>query len=96
MGMHRLKRPGGRSWWSKRDVRIVLVSALILGASVTTTFLLAGDAPPLEIIEKFEDLSQSGNSSCSVDFMNSIASMPPVSRLKGSCCGPMALHRYSE
>lgn len=96
MGMHRLKRPGGPNWWGRRDVRIVLVSALILGASVTTTFRLAGDAPPPEVIEKFEDLSRNGNSSCSVDFMNSIASMPPMSRLKGSCCGPMALHRYSE
>src|SRR5688572_13978598 len=96
MGMHRLKRPGGPSWWGRRDVRLVLVSALILAASVTTTFLVAGEPPSPAVVEKFKDLSQNGNSSCSVDFMNSIASMSPMSRLKGSCCGPMALHRYSE
>lgn len=96
MGMHRLKQAGGRSWWSRGDVRVVLVSALILAGSVIATFLLAGESPPPAVVEKFEDLSRNGNSSCSVDFMNSIASMPPMNRLKGSCCGPMALHRYSE
>ena len=45
---------------------------------------------------KFDYLSQNGNSSCSVSFKNSIASMPDGERLRGSCCSPMSLHRYNE
>ncbi|PJE64542.1 MAG: hypothetical protein COU90_01740 [Candidatus Ryanbacteria bacterium CG10_big_fil_rev_8_21_14_0_10_43_42] len=45
---------------------------------------------------KFEDLSQNGNSSCSGGFKESIAAMPSEAHLKGSCCSPMSLHRYSE
>src|SRR3989338_5586980 len=45
---------------------------------------------------KFEDLSQNGNSSCSGGFKESIADMPSEAHLKGSCCSPMSLHRYSE
>ena len=45
---------------------------------------------------KFEKLSQNGNSSCSTDFKESISEMPDTSRLQGSCCSPMDLHRYSE
>ncbi len=45
---------------------------------------------------KFEILSQNGNSQCSGAFKNSIASMPDSSRLQGSCCSPMNLHRYTE
>lgn len=46
--------------------------------------------------DRFEYLSQNGNSNCSRAFMKSIASMPPTMRLQGSCCGPMAAHRYRE
>ncbi|MBI2099896.1 MAG: hypothetical protein HYT48_00980 [Candidatus Vogelbacteria bacterium] len=45
---------------------------------------------------KFKDLSQNGNSSCSGGFKESIADMPESERLKGSCCSPMSIHRYSE
>ena len=45
---------------------------------------------------KFEDLSQNGNSSCSGGFKESIADMPENERLKGSCCSPMSIHRYTE
>ncbi len=45
---------------------------------------------------KFENLSQNGNSSCSGGFKDSIAGMPDTDKLKGSCCSPMDLHRYSE
>ena len=95
MGQHR-NRPAVSKWRQGRGVKLLLISIVALGISVSATFLLAGEPPAPEVVEKFNDLSQNGNSSCSVDFMNSIASMPPMSRLKGSCCGPMALHRYSE
>lgn len=45
---------------------------------------------------KFEELSRNGNSSCSGEFKDSIAAMPDDARLKGSCCSPMSIHRYTE
>lgn len=45
---------------------------------------------------KFEVLSKNGNSSCSGTFRDSIYSMPDGSRLQGSCCSPMSIHRYTE
>ena len=46
--------------------------------------------------ERFKYLSANGNSNCSAEFRESIATMPEAARLQGSCCGPMALHRYKE
>ncbi len=48
------------------------------------------------VAARFKYLSGNGNSSCGRSFMNSIASMPADMRLRGSCCSPMTLHRYSE
>lgn len=45
---------------------------------------------------KFDYLSTHGNSSCSLVFRDSIASMSDDARLQGSCCSPMSMHRYSE
>ncbi len=48
------------------------------------------------VAASFKYLSANGNSSCSRAFMASIASMPADMMLRGSCCNPMSLHRYSE
>lgn len=48
------------------------------------------------VAAQFEYLSKNGNSSCSSAFKDSIAKMPDNARLRGSCCSPMSLHRYSE
>lgn len=45
---------------------------------------------------KFDYLSKNGNSSCSDSFRDSISSMSDDARLRGSCCSPMSIHRYSE
>jgi hypothetical protein len=45
---------------------------------------------------KFDELSKNGNSSCSGGFKDSIENMPAGERLKGSCCSPMSIHRYTE
>ena len=45
---------------------------------------------------RFDYLSKNGNSSCSASFKSSIASMLDNERLRGSCCSPMNVHRYSE
>jgi hypothetical protein len=52
----------------------------------------AGDS----ISKRFEFLSENGNSNCSQAFLDSIPAMPDEARLQGSCCSPMALHRYRE
>lgn len=49
-----------------------------------------------KVLARFEYLSKNGNSSCSSAFKDSIAKMPDNARLRGSCCSPMNLHRYSE
>lgn len=45
---------------------------------------------------RFTELSQSGNSTCSASFTDSIDSMPGSIHLQGSCCSAMSMHRYSE
>ena len=46
--------------------------------------------------EQFNYLSAHGNSNCSAQFHDSISSLPATTRIQGSCCGPMSLHRYTE
>lgn len=48
------------------------------------------------VASKFEYVSKNGNSSCSLSFKDSIPTMSDGERLRGSCCSPMSLHRYSE
>lgn len=48
------------------------------------------------VATQFEYLSKNGNSSCSSAFKDSIVTMPDNAHLRGSCCSPMSLHRYSE
>ena len=71
--------------------------ALILASVSLFTPLksaIAAEQPGTE--EKFNYLSKNGNSSCSTQFRDSILTMSPPTRIRGSCCGPMALHRYKE
>lgn len=49
-----------------------------------------------EVVARFKYLSKNGNSACSSAFKDSILSMQDDARLRGSCCSPMSLHRYSE
>jgi len=55
-------------------------------------------AGPVNVVlaAQFDYLSKNGNSSCSASFKDSIASMADTERLRGSCCSPMSIHRYSE
>ncbi|MDX8480488.1 hypothetical protein RFN28_18770 [Mesorhizobium sp. VK24D] len=48
------------------------------------------------LASRFQDLSRNGNATCSAKFTESIATMPPMSRIKGSCCSPMEMKRYVE
>src|SRR5919106_3134782 len=73
--------------------RLSIATALLLTAA---SFSALAETPDPEIVERFELLSQNGNSSCSRSFRDSIADMPADARLQGSCCSEMDLHRYSE
>jgi hypothetical protein len=74
--------------------RIIGIVALAIGMAASIP--LANAAGEEDLTERFEHLSTGGNSNCSQAFLNSIAGMPPVQRLQGSCCSPMNLHRYTE
>ena len=49
-----------------------------------------------DLAMKFDGLEKQGNSSCSLDFTNSIQTMSDDARIMGSCCSAMSMHRYSE
>lgn len=84
---------------NKKLLIIVLVLAAVLGY---LAFFWDGkhsvqeadtDSP---LYARFQALASEGNSSCSSTFKDSISSMSDNSRIKGSCCSPMSIHRYSE
>jgi hypothetical protein len=63
------------------------------GAAMPT--MTPGPRPSPQMLEgKFALLSTHGNSSCSLAFQRSIATMPDDVRLQGSCCSLMVLERY--
>src|SRR5262245_20039678 len=77
---------------SRRDASLGAVAALVLMAvGIRKTV-----AETNELNQRFDYLSGNGNSNCSAEFMESIATMPSVARLQGSCCSPMDRHRYVE
>ena len=75
-----------------RSVRFWI--ALVAGLLIATGAVAAQPSSD-ELSKRNEYLSTHGNSSCSQSFMTSIPAMPAVGRLKGSCCSPMTLDRYT-
>ena len=75
---------------------LVLVAAVALGVAILLYSGKAGMAPRTALAATFQDLSSSGNSSCSAAFKDSIDSMPDSAQLKGSCCSAMNFDRYRE
>ncbi|QND64683.1 hypothetical protein HB777_12840 [Mesorhizobium loti] len=85
----------GISHPSRRTVILGVVgAATIAGFLRESDTAIAADDPGL--VSRFKDLSQNGNSTCSAKYTESIATMPPTSRIKGSCCSPMEMKRYVE
>ena len=70
-------------------------ATLFLGRRFLST-TTGAESDDVALMQRFEFLSQNGNSNCSAEFQGSIATMPMVARLRGSCCGPMDSHRYVE
>ena len=82
---------------SRRHAMVSIArAALALPASLLLWPSLGRAAEDVELMRRFEDLSQNGNSNCSRAFLDSIKTMPVTARLKGSCCSPMDAHRYIE
>ena len=71
-------------------ISVVGIGGLILSSSGSVI------APQTVLAAKFDELSKSGNSSCSASFADSIGAMPNGSPLKGSCCSAMNFGRYTE
>jgi hypothetical protein len=71
---------------------LVCVAALTIAA--TNTHAGERDTPGSD--ERFQFLSQYGNSNCTAEFLASIPKMPATARLQGSCCAPMDKDRYRE
>lgn len=92
----------------RKRLPITMLFAVLVGGSLLFSrpaFDQSSKSPPegkaggfaqAVLAAKFDYLSKNGNSSCSVSFRTSIPSMPDGARLRGSCCSPMSLHRYSE
>ena len=72
----------------------VFGAAMVAGLFKDSGLAIAADDP--ELAKRFKDLSQNGNSTCSAKFTESIATMPAMSRITGSCCSPMEMKRYVE
>lgn len=93
---------------NKQFTPLIIVAAVVLGvlylASTRHVFNFSPrssqeqPAHPVNaaLAAQFDYLSKNGNSLCSASFKDSIASMPDAERLRGSCCSPMSIHRYSE
>jgi hypothetical protein len=77
---------------SRRTVVLGLLG--VAGLFEPPKLAIAADDP--ELAKRFKDLSENGNSTCSAKFTDSIATMPAMARIKGSCCSPMELKRYGE
>jgi hypothetical protein len=85
-------RMHNRPWRVAYIAVLVFLLSILLGAMAVR----AEQSVDPATAERFDYLSTHGNSNCSTAFMNSIATMPAVARLQGSCCSPMSLGRYSR
>lgn len=77
-------------------LKLVATLAIVVAASLSSASAATNGAATGELKARFTYLSTHGNSNCSASFMESIAKMPPMARLQGSCCSPMVLDRYIE
>lgn len=86
-----------------KKLPLIIIALALLGAGYLV-FSKRTAAPRAEpnfpvsaaLAAQFDELSKNGNSSCSASFRDAIPSMADDARLRGSCCSPMGIHRYSE
>jgi hypothetical protein len=70
--------------------------SFLMSSSVTMCTEFARAESATDLAARFTYLSQHGNVECSVQFENSIATMPSDAKLEGSCCAPMDEARYRQ
>jgi hypothetical protein len=86
-----------RNLLRRRKILGAMIALIGVGAGLLPQPGLAAEEAGDEALTRhFEYLSENGNSNCSRQFMDSIATMPVTTRLQGSCCSPMDEHRYLE
>jgi hypothetical protein len=73
--------------------RLTLAVVVVLAAICPKHVSAEG---PADLEARFKYLSEHGNVQCSVQFENSISTMPVDGRLEGSCCAPMDEARYRQ
>lgn len=80
-----------------RDRRsFISLSAFMIASAFLPISARADESDDKALMDRFDYLSKNGNSNCSAEFAASIATMPGMTRLQGSCCSPMDVHRYVE
>ena len=72
-----------------RAIQLLVPMALVCGGLLPNSGNAEQAHDDGAIKSRFEYLSQHGNVECSVQFENSIATMPSDAKLEGSCCAPM-------
>lgn len=89
------------NWMNKQTIFAIAIAVLLVGGVIFLGRTPRQSKQDMNIgntalAAKFEELSRNGNSSCSGGFKDSITTMSDDARLKGSCCSPMSIHRYTE
>ena len=79
-----------------RAIQLLVPMALVCGGLLPNSGNAEQAHDDGAIKSRFEYLSQHGNVECSVQFENSIATMPSDAKLEGSCCAPMDEARYRQ
>ena len=74
---------------------LILIGAVGIGGLVLLSSSSSMITPQTALAAKFEDLSKNGNSSCSGSFTDSVDTKLDGMRLRGSCCSPMIMNRYT-
>ena len=82
-----------------KNKTVIISLVIVLGATWYSYGIIGGGKQNVDHsahAAKFAELSKNGNSACSGEFKDSIASMSDSARIQGSCCSPMNFHRYME
>lgn len=82
----------------KKFVFLLTLLFLFLGTGYFFSLAFSPHSVPAKepLSAQFDFLRQNGNSTCSLDFLNSISQMSDEENLRGSCCGEMSFHKYQE
>lgn len=80
------------------SVLIIVVAIAVSGYFVYPTFYTNESQSLMgkTMEERFDYLSNNGNSACSMSFKDSIMTMADSGSLMGSCCSKMSMHMYQE